>query len=214
MSASQTEFAHSMMMSPLPFSPASSEATQIQQYLVLHKNEPFPLTIPLPKEQWQSFAHDGKHCKIERMENRLCRVTSSVNIYSDMSWDVFFHDRLRCLQRIYSYHVFRITSSNAAIKLLPVDSTFPCIGNPDEKFVSMCNMRGDEVRGDKGHGDVVAYIDKTSVTDVSGKVFSFSVCRKDCELLISKPGRCTCILQHIQVILEKDFISPSEGRYI
>ena len=134
-----------------------------------------------------------QYCKIEGMENRSCRVTITVNIHSDMSWDVFFHDRkLPTGIPLLSGFPDHITSSDVAMKLFSaVDSAFTCIGSPDEKFINMCSMRGGEVRGDRGHGDVVAYIDKTLVTDASGKVFSCSVRRNDCELLCSQPGRCT-----------------------
>jgi hypothetical protein len=110
-----------------------------------------------------------------------------------MSWNVFFHDRrVPTRNPLLSGFPHYITSSDFALELLTaVDTAFVCTGNPDEKFINICSMRGGEVRGDRGHGDVVACIDKSSVTDASGKVFSCSVRRKDCELLCIQPGRCT-----------------------
>ena len=152
------------------------------------------LGLSLPDKQWQIIEHDGEvqYCKVVKADNGACRVTSTLNIYSDKSWDVFIFDRKVPRENsLLSGFPDYISSSSKATELLDtIHGAFMCPGNPDEKFVNMCSKRGGEVRGDRGHGDVVAYVDSTSVTDSDGKSFCCSVRRTDCQLLCSLPGRC------------------------
>ena len=50
------------------------------------------------------------------------------------------------------------------------------------------------MRGARGNGDVVAFIDKSSVTDHSGKQYQCTVRRVDCDMLCERasqyPLRC------------------------
>ena len=65
------------------------------------------------------------------------------------------------------------------------DDAVLCPGNPDEKFVSACKDKGGCVRGVRGNGDVVAFIDKSSVTDHSGKQ-SQCIVRVDWDMLCGR----------------------------
>ena len=57
---------------------------------------------------------------------------------------------------------------------------------PDEKFVSVRKDKGGIVRGARGNGDVVAYIDNSVVTDHSGKQYECTVRRVDCDMQCEK----------------------------
>ena len=65
-----------------------------------------------------------------------------------------------------------------------IDSAFLCTGNPDERFVAACKDKGGSLRGAWGNGDVIAFIDKSSVTDHSGKQYQCTVRRVDCDMLM------------------------------
>ena len=49
-----------------------------------------------------------------------------------------------------------------------IDNAFLCPGNPDERFVAACKDKGGSLRGARGNGDVIAFIDKSSFTVKSG----------------------------------------------
>ena len=77
-------------------------------------------------------------------------MTSSITIYSDKSWGVFFHGRkVPTGNLLLSGFPNQISSSVATELLNAVHRAFMCSGNPDEKFVSMCSERGGEVKGDR-----------------------------------------------------------------
>ena len=75
-----------------------------------------------------------------------------------------------------------------------VDNAVLCPDNPDEKFVSAYKDEGGCMRGGRGNGDVVAFIDKSSVADHSGKQYQYTVRRVDCDMLCERssqyPLRC------------------------
>ncbi len=151
-------------------------------------------TASLPNEQWQVF-EDGdemQYCKVERTESGVHRVTSSVIVHCDKSWDVFYCDRkVPTFNTLLASFPDHIGSSEVATQLLTkVDRAVLCPGNPEEKFVDLCSKRGGEVKGERGHGAVIACIDNTSVTDSHGKIYGSSVRRTDCEVICSLPARC------------------------
>ena len=64
-----------------------------------------------------------------------------------------------------------------------VHSAVRCLGNPEVKFVDICRRRGGEMRGERGHGDVIAFIDMHEVIDERGEVYPGTLRRKDCDIL-------------------------------
>ncbi len=46
-----------------------------------------------------------------------------------------------------------------------VNKAVLCPGNPEDKFVDIFKKKGGTMKGDRAHGDVVAYIDKSTVID-------------------------------------------------
>lgn len=69
------------------------------------------------------------------------------------------------------------------------DNAVLCPGNPDEKFVSACKDKRGCVRGVRGNGDVAAFIDKSSVTDHSGKQSQCIVRRVDWDMLCERSSQ-------------------------
>ena len=82
-------------------------------------------------------------------------------------------------------------SLDSIAKLLQqVNRSVLCPGNPEDKFVSIYKNKGGKVRGDRGRGSVVAYIDNTKVIDSQGKSYCCSVRRTDCDIICDIPVRC------------------------
>ena len=76
-----------------------------------------------------------------------------------------------------------------------VDEAALCPGNPEERYVNICKKKGGMIRGERGHGDVVAYIDNTTVIDYLGNSFCCSVRRTECDIICKRnkgnlPVRC------------------------
>ena len=82
-----------------------------------------------------------------------------------------------------------ISTSDDLLRLIKViDEATLCPGNPDEKFITICQARGGKLKGAGGAGDV-AFIDASPVVDTTGKVYDCTVRRIDCELLCERSGQ-------------------------
>lgn len=144
--------------------------------------------------------NETQYYRIEKAENGVCGVTLSVIIHGDNSWKVFARNRevpaTNSLLRRFPDGI--LPSSGNAMQLVhAVHKAVICPGNPEEKFVSMCEKKGGKMKGERGHGDTVAFIDNTAVIDSAGKSYSCSVRRTDCEVICEcngiYPTRCkTC----------------------
>lgn len=145
-------------------------------------------------------SNETQYYRIEKAENGLCSVTVSVIIHCNNSWKVFVHNReVPATNSILSTFPDSILpSSDTAMQLVhAVHRAALCPGNPEEKFVSMCKSKGGKMKGERGHGDTVSFIDDTAVIDSEGRSYSCSVRRTDCEMICERKGiyptRCkTC----------------------
>ena len=82
-----------------------------------------------------------------------------------------------------------ISTSNDLLRLIKaINEATLCLGNPDEKFITICQARGGKLKGAGGAGDV-AFIDASPVVDTTGKAYDCTVRRVDCELLCERSGQ-------------------------
>ena len=82
-----------------------------------------------------------------------------------------------------------ISMSDDLLRLIKaIDEATLCPGNPDEKFITICQARGGKLKGAGGAGDV-AFIDASPVVDTTGKAYDCTVRRIDCELLCERSGQ-------------------------
>ena len=114
---------------------------------------------------------------MEEGSNGLGEVTASVILDSDLTWTAYVGDKkvpdtCNVLARFQSSP---LTDDKLSDMIKAIDNAVLCPGNPDEKFVSACKDKGGCVRGARGNGDVVAFIDKSSVTDHSGNQYQCTV---------------------------------------
>lgn len=120
-------------------------------------------------------------------------MTSCVTLIAQNLWSVFVDDKkVPASNPILARFPHQLPCSSIISDLLhAVHNSIKCPGNQEEKFVSLCNKRGGVMRGERGHGDVVASIDNTVVTDEQGQRHSCTLWRTDCEVLSSiEGGRC------------------------
>ena len=156
-------------------------------------------TLGLPVH-WQKVAstENIQYCKVESGGYAdVCRVTRSVTLNPDHTWSVFIGGKkvpetCSILTRFSS----SVTSDIVLSKLIKgIDEAVCCPGNPEEKFVTVCQMRGGSIKGTRGAGDRVAFIDSSPVVDSSGKCYNITVRRVDCEVICERAGqyplRCT-----------------------
>lgn len=165
--------------------------------------------LPLPKStdiipdnslllppRWQKLS-DTQYCKVEEGSSGVGEVTASVILDSDGTWNAYVGDRKvpdTCgfLARFRSSPP--LTDDKLSDLIKAIDNAVLCPGNPEEKFVTACKNKGGSVKGEKGNGDVVAFVDNSLVTDHSGRQYQCTVRRVDCDMLCERssqyPLRC------------------------
>ena len=127
-----------------------------------------PDSILLLPKHWQKLS-DTQYCKVEEGSNGLGEVTASVILDSDRTWNANVGDKKvpDTCDVLARFRSFPLTDDKLSDMIKAIDNAVLCPGNPDEKFVSACKDKGGCVRGARGNGDVVAFIDKSSVTVVT-----------------------------------------------
>ncbi len=126
--------------------------------------------------------------------NKMCSIIASITVHQDDSWNVFFHDKeiphTNALLRKFSDQTL---TSDAVLEMIGVISKATvCPGNPEKKFVDFCrDKRGGVIRGERGSGPVVAYIDNVTATDHDGETLNNSVRCTDCDIMkLQDASRC------------------------
>ncbi len=126
----------------------------------------YPPIMSLPK-QWQVHADGDTTMKYFKIIHGavVSQVGLSVIIHLDGSWDVFTGETKvnpagSALSRIPSC----MPSADVALDLIhAVDSTPICLGNPEEKFIDVCKSKGGSIKGERGFGQSVEYLDNSRV---------------------------------------------------
>ena len=133
-------------------------------------------------------------------EYRTQTSTASSPIYK-LSFDTK-NSSVPCLQLLQAFLEVPSTSkslanippvlnpSNAVNLLRDIDRHKPslyALVAPIQNLL-LCHKRGGTIKGQKGHGDVVAFVDKTAVVNSTGNTFSCTVRGKSCKVLCEQTG--------------------------
>ena len=154
-------------------------------------------SIALP-QHWQKNS-PSHYCKMEGDSNGVFQITKSIVIDSTRTWSVYFGDkRIQNTCKVLSRFRSSVDTDKDLAELIRcVDRAVLCPGNPEEKFVTACKLKGGEMKGARGLGDTVAYVDNSPAVDAGGKLYQCTVRRVDCDVLCERtgqyPSRCkTC----------------------
>ena len=154
---------------------------------VLQPSDIVPNSNLLLPRHWQKLS-ETQYCKVKEGSRGLGEVTASIILDSDCTWNVYVGGKKlpeTCDVRA-RFRSSPLTYDKLTDMMKAIDNSVLCPGNPDEKFVSVCKDKGGIVRGARGNGDVVAYLDNSVVTDHSGKQYECTVRRVDCDMLCEK----------------------------
>ena len=115
----------------------------------------------------------------------VLQAEKAITVNSDLSWQVFSNTKkLPSTSKLFKDIPLTLKSSAAVLKLVnTVGNAVPCPGISDNDFVSLIEKRGGTIRGERGCGSAVAYVD--SVVDSTGQR-RVAVRRVGCELLCTK----------------------------
>ena len=136
-------------------------------------------------------------CKLEKGSDGRHHVAFNVTIQSNLSWSVAYKGKeIPTACEVLDDFPLHLSSQRKVQEILAhLDQVLPCPGNPDEDFVALCKKRGGVMRGERGHGDVIASLDITPVIDPLGNHYEQTVRRIDCIVLCEPsaseyPQRC------------------------
>ena len=151
-------------------------------------------TFSIP-DQCQTFVDPNsiEFCHLTRSteSNDTRQVTKSIVIRSDLTWLVKVLGHIvPTTSKLLANYPPSIAPPHAAKDLLEqVHRAAICPGNPDPEFLLLCRKRGDAIRGERGHRDVVAFLDeKPSCGHGGGGRHSATVRRIDCDILCAQHG--------------------------
>ena len=116
----------------------------------------------------------------------------SIVVSDDLMWSVYVHGvKVPTTCKVLADCPPSIASARSiSVILRCVDKAVICQGNHEEEFVSLCTRRGGTIKGERGKGDTVAFIDNQSVNDSGGQSHPCTVRKIDCEVLCH-PSRYT-----------------------
>ena len=135
--------------------------------------------------------------KLKRDASGRHHIAVNVTVRRNLSWTIRFEGKqVPTSCELFDDSPLFLTSPTTLHKVLTcLDSVVLCPGNPDEDFIALCKQRGGVMRGERGHGDVVASIDDIHVVDPWGDQYEQTLRRSDCALLCKLsteyPQRCT-----------------------
>lgn len=143
-------------------------------------------TISTP-DSWKVFSDSTRveYYQLKSTQNGMLHVATNVIIHTDLSWNVIYRGmKVSATCNILTEFPQTITDSRTVQRLLErVDQAVICPGNPEDVFVAVCKKRGGTIKGQRGHGDTVAFIDESPVTDSKGQSHPQTVRRVDCDIL-------------------------------
>ena len=148
---------------------------------------------PTLPEQWEVLTNGAGNCtyyKLQLSESGMCHIVASIVMHPNNSWSLYFHSKVvpstSLLLSRFSKHA--LTHNDVMELIETVNRGSLCEGNPERKFVDFCrDKRGGVVRGERGTGPVVAYVDE--VTATNGDTPSCTVRSTVCDI-ITAAGPC------------------------
>ena len=170
---------------------------RLRQQSLKEKNDPALGNVALPSN-WHAYINssDVEYCQLTNDPDGMPEVTKRVRVYTNCSWSVLIREhRVPDTCSVLAHFPQTLETSNQISAVVEtVNQAFICPGNPDQKFVDVCQNKGGTLNGQRGNGDPVAFIDKHGVIDFSGQKYPCTVRRVDCDFLCGRsaqfPQRC------------------------
>ncbi len=134
-------------------------------------------------------------CKLAEQPHSLKQpitVTHCLTVLADLTWSLFVHNvkitRTRCSLLSTTPEVLSPDTLNQLVILL--NKLHVCAGQPDDKFVKMCEAQKRVFKNTKG--EVVAYIDDHASVHFNKESFKCTVRHMKCDLLtnLDKCNHC------------------------
>ena len=156
---------------------------------------------PTLPDLWQktTTSNSTQYYKVEKATNGVCQVTLSVIIYPDLTLSVYVHDKEvpKSCALLKKLETGALSANDVSTLIRTVDQAILCPGHPEEVYVTNCQKRG-EVKGGRGAGEAVGYVDNSPVSDRKGQCYPLTVRRIDCNLFYqcdgARPVRCKSCL--------------------
>lgn len=132
-----------------------------------------------------------EHCQLKSDASGVRCVAGSVVVSCDMSWSVHFHGvMVLAACKVLANFPLVIAALSVVMKLVQcVDQAVICPGCSDEEFVTLCQKRGGTIKGQRGYGETVVFVDERPVIDSRGESHPRTVRRVDCDILCEPSGR-------------------------
>ena len=159
--------------------------------------------VAIPANWHTCVGHSSvEYCQLMKDVNGMPQVSKRVRVYNNYSWSVLVQDHKvddSCDVLSHFPQTFE-TSNQISMVVKSVDRAFICPGNPDQRFVDVCQSKGGTISGQSGNGDTVAFIDKHGVIDSRGQSYPCTVRRVDCDFLCSPSAQCPQRCRSCQVL--------------
>ena len=155
------------------------------------ENSPHNISLPA---HWQFIVATNndvscQYCKVGVDDTSgLCMVTASITVSSDSTWNAYFNGkRIPVTCSILSKYPPKITSQRMLSEVIAkLDRAVLCPGNPDNAFVDIYKKKDGIVKGNRGSGETIAFVDSTPVTSSCGKQYLQIIRRTDCDIISEK----------------------------
>ena len=156
------------------------------------------LAAPTLPQKWKemSTSTNTQYFKLENTTSEMCQVTASLILNSEQSFSVYVCGKKvpESSSLLMKFPSLMSSSKDLFDIITAVDRAVRCPGNHEERFVTLCQQRGGEMKGGRGNRDVIAYIDTCPVIDSKGQSYPRTIRRVDCDLVCeavgSQPVRC------------------------
>ena len=110
-------------------------------------------------------------------------VTTCLSIFEDLTWRLYVHGKvvniLSCIALVHIPVTLNATSTMELLSL--IDTLNVCVGNPDPKFIALCEMHGGEFKA--ADGTLSSFKDDFSPIKFEGEVYKSTVRSTKCSIL-------------------------------
>lgn len=118
--------------------------------------------ITVLPENWQSHMNGEDVNNYYQLETPTNLSSLSVIVHGDQTWNVFVYGmKVPRTNTLLQGFPDCISAPTLTELIDTVNLAVFCPGNPENKFVEICQKRGGVFRGERGLGQVVASIDST-----------------------------------------------------
>ena len=110
-------------------------------------------------------------------------VTTCLSIFEDLTWRLYVHGKVvNILSCIVLVHIPVTLNATSTMELLSlIDTLNVCVGNPDPKFIALCEMHGGEFKA--ADGTLSSFKDDFPPIKFEGEVYKSTVRSTKCSIL-------------------------------